>query len=172
MPWCISDAALFRMGPLAAGVAYTAVMIRAESNRDYFADVLPPTRALHATLHAAHALHVPGVLVLLCSLAYRYSFLLADELARTRIALRVRGYRNRANLHSYRTVGHVTGMLLVRGHERGERVSHAMLCRGFDGQFRSMAEFRTTAADVLLFSAVAAACLVLVFGETLRGRLM
>ena len=67
------------------------------------------------------------------------------------MALRVRGYRNRANLHSYRTIGAVTGALLVRGWERGERVGHAMRCRGFDGRFRSLSEFRTTAADVLMF---------------------
>jgi cobalt/nickel transport system permease protein len=89
-------------------------------------------------------------------MSYRYLFVLADELARLRIALRVRGYRNRANRHSYRTAGHVAGTLLVRGYERAERVGQAMRCRGFDGQFRSLTAFHTRPADVLAFLVVTA----------------
>jgi cobalt/nickel transport system permease protein len=68
-----------------------------------------------------------------------------------RIAVRTRGYRNRPSRHSYRTIGNVAGTLLVRSAERAERVSQAMRCRGFDGQFRSLTEFRTTLPDVLFF---------------------
>src|SRR5262249_28306530 len=68
------------------------------------------------TLKAAHALHVPGLLVQLCGLTYRYAFLIAAELSRLRLALRARGYRNRPTSHSYRTIGHVAGTLLVRSH--------------------------------------------------------
>jgi cobalt/nickel transport system permease protein len=113
--------------------------------------VVLATEPLDATLKAAHALHVPGLLVQLLLLTYRYTFLLAEELGRLRIALRVRGYRNRADLHSYRTVGHVAGTLLVRSHERAERVGQAMRCRGFDGRFRSVVAFRTRWADVAAF---------------------
>jgi cobalt/nickel transport system permease protein len=118
--------------------------------------VVLATAPLDATLKAAHALHVPGLLVQLTLLSYRYFFVLAEEFGRMRIALRVRGYRNRMNLHSYRTIGVVMGTLLVRGWERGERVGHAMRCRGYDGRFRSLSEFRTTAADLLMFFAVSA----------------
>jgi cobalt/nickel transport system permease protein len=89
--------------------------------------------------------------VQLAVLTYRYVFVLADELGRLRVALRVRGYRNRMTRHSYRTIGHVAGTLLVRGAERAERVGQAMRCRGFDGRFRSLAAFRTTAVDVAAF---------------------
>jgi cobalt/nickel transport system permease protein len=113
--------------------------------------VLLTSASLNDLLKAAHALRVPGLLVQLFALTYRYVFLIAGELTRIRIALRARGYRNRATRHSYRTVGHVTGTLLVRSHERGERVAQAMRCRGFDGQYRSLSTFRTRAADVLFF---------------------
>src|SRR5262249_34160570 len=66
------------------------------------------------TIRAAHALHIPGLVVQLALLTYRYVFLLGDEFARLRTALRVRGYRNRPGLHSYRTIGQVAGTLLVR----------------------------------------------------------
>jgi cobalt/nickel transport system permease protein len=113
--------------------------------------VLLATAPLDATLKAARSLGVPGLLVQLALLTYRYLFLLADELARLRIALRVRGYRNRASRHSYRTVGHVAGTLLVRGYERAERVGQAMRCRGFDGRFRTLTRFHTRPADLLVF---------------------
>ena len=97
---------------------------------------------------------MPGLLVHLTLLSYRYVGLLAGELARVRVALRVRGYRNRATRHSYRTVAHVAAGLLVRGHDRAERVGQAMRSRGFDGRFRSLAAFRTTTADVGFFFTV------------------
>lgn len=119
--------------------------------------VLLTTAPLDATLKAAHCLRVPGLLVQLALLSYRYLFVLAEELERLRVALRVRAFRSRVSAHTYRTIGHVAGTLLVRGHERAERVGHAMRCRGFDGTFRSLTEFRTTAADVLLWFVVVAA---------------
>jgi cobalt/nickel transport system permease protein len=118
--------------------------------------VLFATAPLDATLKAAHALRVPGLLVQLAVLCYRYIFVVADEWARLRTALRVRGYRNRISRHSYHTLGSVTGTLLVRGNERAERVGQAMRCRGFDGRFRSLTAFGTTAADIIAFAAIVA----------------
>ena len=119
--------------------------------------ILLATAPLDATLKAAHSLRVPGLLVQLALLTYRYVFVLGIELSRLRIALRVRGYRNRATRHSYRTVGHVAGTLLVRSAERAERVGQAMRCRGFDGRFRSLTQFRTRTADVAAFLLIASA---------------
>ena len=112
---------------------------------------------LEVSLKAMRALYVPALLVHLTLLSYRYLFVLGDELARLRVALRVRGFRNRPDLRSYRTVAAAAGTLLVRGYERGERVSAAMRCRGFDGRFRALAEFRTRWQDVIVFAVVAGA---------------
>jgi len=113
--------------------------------------VLLATAPLHDTFKAAHALHIPRVLTHLVTLTYRYVFLLMEEFARLRVALRVRGFRNQVNVHSYRTIGQVAGTLLVRSHERSDRVAQAMRCRGFDGNFRSLHDFTTTWHDVLSF---------------------
>ncbi len=123
--------------------------------------IVQATASLESTLKAAHSLHVPGLLVQLGLLSYRYLFVLADELGRLRIALRVRGYRNRASTHSYRTAGHVAGTLLVRGYERAQRVSEAMRCRGFDGQFRSLVGFSTRPVDVFAFLLIIASAATL-----------
>jgi cobalt/nickel transport system permease protein len=130
--------------------------------------VLLASAPLEDTLKAAHALRVPGLLVQLAVLTYRYVFVLAGELATLRVALRVRGYRNRANRHSYRTVGHVAGALLVRGYERAERVGQAMRCRGFAGRFHSLTRFRTTAADVATFALIVGCAGALLAWDVLR----
>lgn len=129
--------------------------------------VLLVTAPLPTTLAAAHAMWVPGRLVHLTLLTYRYVFVLADELRRLRTALRVRGFRAKLDRHSYRTVGQVTGTLLVHGAARAERVAQAMRCRGFDGQFRTLTEYRTTAADVLAFAVVALAAGGLIVADRL-----
>lgn len=132
-----------------------------------FALLLVGTAPLHHTLAAAHRLKLPGLLVQVTLLAYRYAFLLADEMRRLRTAMRTRGFRVRASRHGYRALGHATGALLVRGADRADRVAAAMRCRGFDGTFHTLAAFRTTSADVGGFVLLAAATIALVAWDRL-----
>ncbi len=143
LPFLHPDGLIFAAVLLAKALTVVSLML-----------VLLATAPLQDSCKAAHALRVPGILVHLVLLTYRYVFLLAEEFARLRIAVRVRGFRNRGDLHSYRTIGQVAGTLLVRGQERAERVSQAMRCRGFDGCFRSLHDFHTTGEDVLGFAVV------------------
>lgn len=112
--------------------------------------VLQGTAPLHHTIAAAHRLRIPGVLVLLVSLAHRYAYVLGDELRRLRIALWTRGFRTEATRHGYRTLGQVAGAMLVRGADRAEHVAQAMRCRGFDGRFHTLLRFHTNSKDVVL----------------------
>jgi len=122
-----------------------------------FALVLIGTAPLYHNLAAANKLKVPGLLVLLTGLAYRYAFLLGDELRRVRVSLRCRGFRMKPNRHGYHTTGHVVGAVLVRGADRADHVTEAMRCRGFDGMFHTTTAFRTTIADIISFVVVVAA---------------
>jgi cobalt/nickel transport system permease protein len=130
--------------------------------------VLLATAPLHDTLKAAHSLRIPGLLVQLAMLSYRYVFLLAEEFAHLRVALRVRGFRNRPDRRSYQIIGQVAGTLLVRSHERAERVAQAMRCRGFAGRFRSLHEFRTRPSDVLAFVVILGGAAGLLLWDCLR----
>ncbi len=132
-----------------------------------FALLLVGTAPLHHTLAAAHKLKVPGLLVQLTLLAYRYTFLLAEEMRRLRIAMRTRGFRVTATRHGYRALGHATGALLVRGADRADNVSAAMRCRGFDGTFHTLAAFRTTFTDIISFVALVAAVAALLLWDRL-----
>jgi cobalt/nickel transport system permease protein len=115
------------------------------------------TAPFHHTLAAAHKLKVPGLLVMLVGLAYRYTFLLFDEYRRIRVALRTRGFLVRANRHGYRTLSYATGAIIVRGADRADRVASAMSCRGFNGKFRTTITFRTSTADFIFCLLVIAA---------------
>lgn len=130
-----------------------------------FALLLVGTAPLHHTLAAAHKLKVPGLLVQLTLLAYRYAFLLAAEMRRLRVAMRTRGFRMRASRHAYRSLGHATGALLVRGADRADHVAAAMRCRGFDGTFHTLAAFRTAFGDIAGFVLLAAATIALLLWD-------
>lgn len=88
--------------------------------------------------HALRKLRVPDKLAYLLVFTYRYVFVMAGEYQRMRQAMKIRGFTPRTNLHTYRSLAYLAGMVLVRGLDRAERVYAAMLCRGFDGRFRSL----------------------------------
>lgn len=119
------------------------------------------TEPPHRVLAAAHALRLPGVLVLLAGLAHRYALQFGQELRRVRVALRTRGFRPAADRHGYRTLGYVVGAVLVRGADQAERVTAALRCRGFDGRFRTAVGFRTAGRDIIFFVALLAAAAAL-----------
>ena len=77
---------------------------------------------------------MPPRLAQLLQMTVRYIGLFNDEYHRLRRAMRVRGFRPASNRHSWRSLGNLLGMLLVRSLERAERVRWAMACRGFSGK--------------------------------------
>ena len=146
--------AFWHVGPVRiseAGFVNALVMMLRILAIGMLALVLTRTAPLNHTLTAAHNLRVPGMLVQIAKLAYRYTFLLSSEMRRMRIALRTRGFRIRTDRQTYRTLGYSVGSLLVRSSDHADRVSEAMRCRGFDGTFRTLSDFRTTSWDVLSF---------------------
>ncbi len=85
--------------------------------------------------HALARLKVPNALVLLLLFTVRYIEVLHAEYNRLKTAMRCRGFRPTNSWHTYRSVGYLVGMLLIRSFERSERIMQAMKCRGFNGQF-------------------------------------
>ncbi len=157
LPFVVSDPEPILLGPVrlsSPGFRLAFLFILKALTIFTLALVMTGSSPMNATLQAASSLRVPGRLVHIAMLTYRYLFLFAGELGRLRLALRVRGYRNRPTMHCYQTIGNVAGTLLVRSSERAERVAQAMRCRGFDGRFRSLTEFRTRVSDVVGFAAI------------------
>jgi len=98
--------------------------------------------------HALGHLKMPQKLIHLLLFTVRYLDVLDREYVRLRAAMKVRGFRPRVNWHTYRTIGHLVGMLLVRSLDRSERVVAAMKCRGFRGRFYLLDHFAFSARDI------------------------
>jgi cobalt/nickel transport system permease protein len=117
--------------------------------------------------HALDHLFVPRKLTLLYCLTIRYVGTLKQEYDRLRTAMRVRGFRARTDFHTFRSLGQLIGMLLVRSFDRSDRVWAAMKCRGFRGTFWLLDHFAFTRRDVVFAVVVAAALLIVGSGEWL-----
>jgi cobalt/nickel transport system permease protein len=109
------------------------------------------------TFAAARSFGLPASLTHVLLLTHRYSTLLFDEVRRLRIAWRVRAFRMKTSLHTYRTLSTGVGAVLVRAGERGERVGAAMHARGFTGEFHAASSTAARTRDLLAAAAVLAA---------------
>jgi len=94
-------------------------------------------------------LGVPERLVSLFFFTYRYALEIGKEYSRITNAALLRCFRPRTNMHTYRHVAYLVGMLLVNSYERGLRVRSAMVCRGFQGTLPVLETMAVRKADVL-----------------------
>ncbi len=103
--------------------------------------LLTSTTQFTDLLVAMRAIRVPRLLVVIFSLMWRYLFLFVHEATRLRIARDARSAEVSANSGGTlawraKVTGGMVGNLFLRGYERSERVYHAMLARGYDGEIR------------------------------------
>ena len=102
---------------------------------------LVATMNLSTLGRALKRMYIPGKLVQLLLMTYRYIFVIHQEYQRLYTAMRIRGFQPGTNMHSYRTYAYLFGMLFVRASKRAERVHQAMQLRGFRGRFYSLDNF-------------------------------
>jgi cobalt/nickel transport system permease protein len=144
LPITFEGDALIRIGPLSLtrpGVILSA-QISLKSLAILLAFIALITTMNFATLgHALDRLHLSGKLVHLLLMTYRYIFVIEQEYHRMVRAAKIRGFRPRANLHTYKTFAYFVAMLFVRAASRADRVYRAMRCRGFNGRLYCLADF-------------------------------
>ena len=151
LPFTVPGQTLWKFGPFAAsGEGITlAAQITIRSNIIVLAFLaLVSTTPVFALGHAMGNLGIPNKMVQLFFFTYRYIHVIYDEYQRLVKAMKIRGFRPKSNLHTYRTYAYLVGMLLVKSYERAERVREAMLCRGFRGRFYTLHEFSVGAVDM------------------------
>lgn len=110
-------------------------------------------------------LGAPATLVHLFQFTVRYIDVLEQEYRRLRAAMKARGFRPTNSRHTWRSVGYLVGMMLVRATERSERILEAMKCRGFDGRLPQLARFAYGPADAAFAAGLAAAIAALALIE-------
>ncbi len=99
--------------------------------------------------YALERLRCPPKLVFLFLFTYRYLHVIADEWHKLHVAARLRGFVPRTNLHTYRAIANMLGMVFVQSFDRSVRVYEAMLLRGFSGRFQSVTAFRAAPRDAV-----------------------
>jgi cobalt/nickel transport system permease protein len=166
LPFTYPGEPLFHIGPLAAsrgGVEY-ALLITVKSNTIVLACI-----ALLSTTHlvdmgrALSRLRVPDKLVHVLLFMLRYLGEAWREYQLLSTAMKLRSFRPRTTLHTYRSYANMMGMLLVSSYSRAEAVYGAMLCRGFSGKFHSTDDFQMTGRDILFGASMRGALLVIAF---------
>ncbi|NQT20459.1 MAG: cobalt ECF transporter T component CbiQ [Planctomycetes bacterium] len=168
LPLIASGPCLFRIGPV--GYSREGFLQAARISLRCNAILLTFTALLStmetSTLgHALSHLRLPQKLVHLFLFTVRYIDVLHHESARLRRAMKVRCFRPGANARTFRTIGYLAGMLLVRAHDRSMRIMDAMKCRGFRGRFHVLTHFTATQQDVVFVLASLTVILVLAWME-------
>ncbi len=117
--------------------------------------LLSATTAVPDVLAALERLRAPRLLVLIAAGMYRYLFVVAGEVSRTRAALAARAYRPRNALQAA-AIGRAAGALFLRSYARGERVHVAMLARGYRGTVPRLRQLALRRADAVFLGLLAA----------------
>jgi cobalt/nickel transport system permease protein len=123
---------------------------------------LVTTTSIFTLGHAMHELRVPQKIVHLFFFTYRYIHVMHREYLRLVNSMKIRGFRAKTNVHTYRTFAYMIGMILVKSFDRAQRVHNAMLCRGFKGNLYSIKTFSIKQRDI--FFLVLATAIVIVLG--------
>lgn len=164
LPWSVPGEPALSLGAITLtqpGIQL-ALLITLKCNAILIAIIaLIATSDLSGITHALKRLHVPETLLTVLSLCIRHVSIISTEFLRLTQAMRIRAFNPRPELRTYRTYANLLGTLVVRSHDRAERVQRAMLCRGFSGTWPLLREPRLRAADL------AATLVMLVFITTL-----
>lgn len=107
------------------------------------------TTPFHVSMKALARLKVPERLVAMILFTYRYLFGFAEEARTVQQAAQARGFKAANDLRTWRTIGNLIGLMVVRAYERTERIYQAMLARGFKNKFGTLHEFSFTWPDAL-----------------------
>lgn len=128
---------LLHLGPLAISggwLSFASIMLRFCLTVAAALTLIAVT-GMNRTCEALERIGLPKVFAVQLAMLHRYIFVLVEEGARMARARGLRAFEGRGlGLASYAPLA---GQLLLRAMDRAQRVHAAMLCRGFDGRFRS-----------------------------------
>ncbi len=98
---------------------------------------------------ALSSLKFPSKFTFLLLMSYRYINLIYDEYHRLMTAAKLRGFVPKTNLKTYKTIGYIFSMVLIKSYDRAERIYKAMVLRGFKGKFYTLYDFSASRKDYI-----------------------
>jgi len=154
LPFSITGDVIYRIGPLELtrqGLLYCLLLTLKSNAIIIMLMSLAATMPVFTMGRAMNYLRIPSKIVHLFIFTYRYVHAIYREFLRLKDAIDIRGFIPKTNMHTYRTYAYLIGMLIVKSHDRAERVHAAMLCRGFHGRFFDLTEFSIKKNDLIFF---------------------
>lgn len=130
------------LGPLSLSVAglWGAWNVLAKATLSVGASVvLTSTTEVADLLAGFDRLRAPRLLTAIAGFMIRYLEVAVGELSRVRTAIAAR-LGDRTRIGEAGTLATVSGTMFIRAYERGERVHHAMLARGYAGTMPDLSE--------------------------------
>jgi cobalt/nickel transport system permease protein len=121
--------------------------------------LLIATTSFPGVCHGLRRLKLPAIFVSQLLFLYRYLFVLMEETMRIVRARNMRSFGERGT--DMRIFVRLAGTLFLRAVERADRIYHAMLSRGFQGDMPTLKHFQIKSGDV--FFALSALALLFVF---------
>ena len=142
----------YSFGTLRLTVTYDGLMIFWNVLIKAYLSVLSMTLLMASTdfadfLKALERLKFPRIFTMILSFMYRYIFVVQDELMKMKQAKEARSVGGSKWLHA-QTLANMVGVLFIRAYERGEKVYLAMCSRGFNGNIRTIHNFRIKRSDL------------------------
>lgn len=168
LPLTYGGNSIYSLGPIniyLSGIVFAA-KITLKSNAILLVLIGFVATMSFATLgHALNRLKVPDKFVFLLLLTYRYVFLIHKEYQKIIRSIKIRGFKPKNTLHTYKTFAYVVGMLLIRASDRADRVYNAMRCRGFNGKFYSLTEFQSNVQSWIFLSTISGITICMIITE-------
>ncbi|MFH1350284.1 MAG: cobalt ECF transporter T component CbiQ [Pseudomonadota bacterium] len=157
LPFTFEGSSLFTLGPLVVtkeGIV-TSCIITLKSNTIVLSlMIFVSTMPIFTMGQAMNHLFVPAKITHLLLFTYRYIHVIYQEYQRLIKAMKIRGFRPRTDLHTYKTYAFLVGMVIIKSYDRAKRVRAAMLCRGFNGTFYDLSEFSFKTSDCIFMGLV------------------
>jgi len=135
LPFAAGETVLVQLGPLTLyleGCAATLLIATRFGCILTISLILFGTATFANSIKAMRALGLPGILVDMMLLTYRYLESFGETLVTMQQAMRLRGFQNRGlSWRNLQVLASLAGSLLVRSYEQSQRVYQAMRLRGY-----------------------------------------
>jgi len=128
-------------------------------------NIMISTATFRDTAAALRTLKIHDKMLNIILFTYRYFFVFFEALRKMRVALTLRGSKNRSTLKSLGTSANLAGSILVRSYEQTERIYQAMLLRGYSGRIVSEKIFQIKGADLFKSLIIIIIPLAVLFAE-------
>ncbi len=142
----------YSIGPLKIKVSYEGLQILINGVIKACLSILCMLLLISSTefslfLKAAERLKCPKIMVIILSFMYRYIFVVQDGLLKMWQAKEARSI-GRSGLFQIKALANMIGTLFIKTYERAENVYLAMCARGFDGNIRTIDNFKLKREDI------------------------